>query len=133
MQEKSNTAFTLKSCTMVAILIYRSVRWQVEVLVMAIIHAINNVPKCVSSHCVFYFNAGLLPLYTRADFARKTVISNSIPITSLTGNIIAIYNHYLALVYRYTDEGRTMHDCGTIIKTVVSQALKKLKRYHAAC
>ncbi len=28
-----------------------------------------------------------------------------------------LYNHYLALVYRYTDEAGQSHDCGTIIKT----------------
>lgn len=28
-----------------------------------------------------------------------------------------LYNHYLALVYRYTDEAGKSYDCGTIIKT----------------
>ncbi len=58
-----------------------SVSGQVEVLVM-VIHAINNAG--VASRIAYFFNAGLLLIIYDADCPEKTVISNSIPITSLT-------------------------------------------------
>ncbi|MCD3113306.1 chaperonin GroEL [Salmonella enterica subsp. enterica serovar Enteritidis] len=87
--------------------------WQVEVLVMAIIHAINNAEMRelalrISSMLDF------LPLYDADCLENGNIEFDTYNQPDWKHNL---YNHYLALVYRYTDEAGQSHDCGTIIKT----------------
>ncbi|EHD9853437.1 hypothetical protein JN614_002651 [Salmonella enterica] len=87
--------------------------WQVEVLVMAIIHAINNAEMRelalrISSMLDF------LPLYDADCLENGNLEFYTYNQPDWKHNL---YNHYLALVYRYTDESGQSHDCGTIIKT----------------
>ncbi len=87
--------------------------WQVEVLVMAIIHAINNAEMRelalrISSMLDF------LPLYDADCTDNGNIEFDTYNQPDWKHNL---YNHYLALVYRYTDEAGQSHDCGTIIKT----------------
>lgn len=83
--------------------------WQVEVLVMAIIHAINNAEMRelalrISSMLDF------LPLYDADCLENGNIEFDTYNQPDWKHNL---YNHYLALVYR---AGQS-HDCGTIIKT----------------
>ncbi|SUG44379.1 inner membrane protein [Salmonella enterica subsp. arizonae] len=103
--------------------------WQVEVLVMAIIHAINNAEMRelalrISSMLDFYH-------YTTLT-AWKTAIWNSIPITSPTGNIICITIIWRSFIVTRMNQGNHMIAAPSL-KPAVRQVLKKLKRYHAVC
>ncbi len=84
------------------------------------------MPKCVSSHCAL--NAGLLPLYD-ADLPVENGNIESRCTYNQPDWKHNLYNHYLAPVYRYTDEAGQSHDFArTIIKTrCQSGLLKKLK------
>lgn len=87
--------------------------WQVEVLVMAIIQAINNAEMRelalrISSMLDF------LPLYDVDCLENGNLEFDIYDQPDWKHNL---YNQYLTLVYRYTDESGQSHDCGTIIKT----------------
>ncbi|ECH6004261.1 hypothetical protein FP019_09230, partial [Salmonella enterica] len=87
--------------------------WQVEVLVMAIIHAINNAEMRELALRITSM-LDFLPLYDADCLENGNLEFDSYDQPDWKHNL---YNHYLALVYRYTDEAGQSHDCGTIIKT----------------
>lgn len=80
---------------------------------IAIIHAINNagireLALRISSMLDF------LPLYDADCLENGNLQFDTYNQPDWKHNL---YNHYLALVYRYTDEAGKSYDCGTIIKT----------------
>lgn len=87
--------------------------WQVEVLVMAIIHAINNAEMRELALRITSM-LDFLPLYDADCLENGNLEFDSYDQPDWKHNL---YNYYLALVYRYTDEAGQSHDCGTIIKT----------------
>ncbi|ECH5224926.1 hypothetical protein FPX36_08645, partial [Salmonella enterica] len=87
--------------------------WQVEVLVMAIIHAINNAEMRELALRITSM-LDFLPLYDADCLENGNLEFDSYDQPDWKHNL---YDHYLALVYRYMDESGQLHDYGTVIKT----------------
>lgn len=87
--------------------------WQVEVLVTAIIHAINNAEMRKLALRITSM-LDFLPLYDADCLENGNLEFDIYDQPDWKHNL---YDHYLALVYRYMDESGQLHDYGTVIKT----------------
>lgn len=102
---------------------------QIQVLAHAIIHAINNagmrdLALRITSLLDF------LPLYDVDCQQNDNLEYDSYTQPEWKHNL---FNHYLAIIYRYTDDKGKAHFCGSVVKLAPLPAAKRPKPLLAAC